>query len=203
MRTGDYRVIYEIHEVRLLVLILRLAHDARPTSADSGPNSGGLTFIGTSSVRLIPFFKSAPTVVSGGKQTLSPTPIPTPDPCLRTDELDPRPAPLGDRLCLCIHPRPHRLRTLDRSVTDARRPPSGSTVARPSSAALAANPHIHRACERHLCSLTRHVYSDESAPCQRHKERTTVYKWWIHTSTHRSPTTGSQDASVPTERGTG
>ena len=26
MRTGDYRVIYEIHEVRLLVLILRLAH---------------------------------------------------------------------------------------------------------------------------------------------------------------------------------
>ena len=64
------------------------------------------------------------------------------DPCLRTDELDPRPAALGHRLCLRIHPRPRRLIPLDRL-----RP----QIARNGPA------HIHRACERHVCSLTRHL----------------------------------------------
>jgi mRNA interferase RelE/StbE len=39
-RTGDYRVIYEVHDSDLLVLVLRMAHRWRSTSAESPGRQG-------------------------------------------------------------------------------------------------------------------------------------------------------------------
>jgi len=103
-----------------------------------------------------------------------------PDRCSEADGLDHHRATTDHCVHLCLAPATHGLW----------------------SHRLTSGPLVRAPCEYHRCSSTIAVCAGGFAPCIDTIYRSTVDNWWIHLSTHLSPTTALLPASAPTATGT-